>query len=189
MLNMNLSDDVIQIYRPRKSWLAHESRIHGIGHLSRVFVLQELISDKLEANGVNINRTALRWAAICHDVGRVDDGLDLDHGRASAEWMSSNLNERMTPEDLDVATYAVHWHVPEDSEAPVMTPELMILKDADGLDRVRLGDLDASYLRTDAAKRLVDFAENLYTESLQGLDFDQNKMFEQVIEIARHINL
>jgi hypothetical protein len=33
------------------------------------------------------------------------------------------------------------------------------LKDADGLDRVRLGDLDARYLRNPEAREMVGFAE------------------------------
>ncbi len=49
-----------------------------------------------------------------------------------------------------------------DSEAPTMTIELKVLKDADALDRVRLGDLDTSYLRTDVATGLVGLAEDLY---------------------------
>lgn len=37
-----------------------------------------------------------------------------------------------------------------------MTTELQVLKDADALDRTRLGDLDTRYLRTEAAVSLVD---------------------------------
>ena len=37
-----------------------------------------------------------------------------------------------------------------------------LLKDADGLDRVRLGDLDAQYLRNPQAREMVGFAEALF---------------------------
>ena len=43
-----------------------------------------------------------------------------------------------------------------------MTPELICLKDADGLDRVRISDLDPNLLRTEFAKGLVDQAWDLY---------------------------
>ena len=104
----------------------------------------------------------VRWAAATHDVGRIDDGVDLEHGTRSAKWIEENLHDQMSPELLDEVTYIVHWHVPPDSEAPVMTTELKVLKDADALDRVRLGDLDTSYLRTDVATGLVGLAEDLY---------------------------
>ena len=39
--------------------------------------------------------------------------------------------------------------------------ELVILKDADALDRARLGDLDASRLRLARAQRLIEPAERL----------------------------
>ena len=48
-----------------------------------------------------------------------------------------------------------------------MTPELMCIKDADGLDRVRINDLNPSFLRTETARLLVAQAWDLYraTES------------------------
>lgn len=146
--------------------MRHKSVLHGPAHMIRVFILQELICQQLEKEGTQIDREATRWAASVHDIGRVDDGNDLEHGRRSAEWMKQNAPADMSPETLDTATYIVHWHVPHDDEAPVMTTELKILKDADGLDRVRLGDFDERYLRTDAAKNLIEPARELYEASL-----------------------
>ena len=40
--------------------------------------------------------------------------------------------------------------------------ELKCLKDADGLDRVRINDLEPDLLRTEAARLLVDQAWDLY---------------------------
>ncbi len=161
-----IPEQLLRDFEPQHSWLRHDSYLHGVGHMMRVFILQELICNQLQEKGVAVNRQATRWAASVHDVGRVDDDVDLDHGRRSAEWMSENLAKKITPETLDVATYAVHWHSIPDIEAPVMTTELKVLKDADALDRVRLGDLDESYLRTDAAKGLVETAQQLYEASL-----------------------
>ncbi len=39
-----------------------------------------------------------------------------------------------------------------------------VLKDADGLDRVRLGDLDPSYLRYEVSRESVDRAWELLRE-------------------------
>ena len=41
-------------------------------------------------------------------------------------------------------------------------PLIALLKDADGLDRVRLGDLDPRYLRNVEAKAMAPFAQNLH---------------------------
>lgn len=185
-----ISEKLLRDFEPQESWLAHDSYIHGIGHLSRVFILQELICNKLEEQGVVVNREATRWAAMAHDVGRVDDGMDLDHGQRSAEWIRDNLNDRMSPELMDTVTYIVHWHVPHDSEAPVMTTELKVLKDADGLDRVRLGDLDAAYLRTDAAKELVETARELEKLSFSNCQDEGGKeTFDDVLRAARELGL
>ncbi len=44
-------------------------------------------------------------------------------------------------------------------------PLIALLKDADGLDRVRLGDLDPSYLRLPESLTMVDFAQRLFDDT------------------------
>lgn len=177
---------LIKKFEPRSAWLLHDSFYHGVDHMARVFIMQELICDKLELQGMKVNRKAVRWAAMTHDVGRVHDWIDLAHGRRSAEWIKQNLADKMSPELLDTVTYIVHWHVPSDDEAPVMTTELQILKDADALDRVRLGDLDARYLRTAAAPSLIGVAENLFRtyETVRA-----TRAFDAVILAAQRIGV
>lgn len=157
--------------------------------MTRVFLLQELICNILESENIEVNRGATRWAAATHDVGRVDDGQDLEHGRRSAAWIHENLRDRMSSETLDTTTYIVHWHVPPDDEAPFMTTELKVLKDADALDRVRLGDLNPNYLRTDAAKSLIDLAQQLYDTSRQHAVPRDKETFQDVVNAARQLNL
>lgn len=183
-----ISKELLHRYKTKKGWMGHESLLHGTGHMGRVFILQELICDQLEREGVVVNREATRWAASVHDIGRVDDGLDLDHGTRSAEWMKAHVPAGMSPETVDIATYIVHWHVPEDSEAPEMTTELKILKDADGLDRVRLGDFDESYLRTDAAHGLIEVAEQLCEASIPS-DPHEQESFQTVLTAAIKLGL
>ena len=186
---MQITQELLYDFEPQESWLAHDSDIHGVGHMTRVFILQELICNHLESEGVVIDRQATRFAAMAHDVGRHDDGRDLEHGRRSAEWMQQNLAGKLSSETLDVATYIVHWHVPHDDEAPVMTTELKVLKDADGLDRARLGDLNPSYLRTTAAKDLVDVAQRLYEASLPTDSSQQKETFTDVLKAAKRLGL
>lgn len=186
---MPISEKLLRHFEPKESWLLHDSYVHGVGHLARVFIMQELICDLLNEQGITVNRDATRYAAMAHDVGRTHDDHDSDHGWRSADWIKNNLTDQMTPELLDTVTYIVHWHVPPDNDAPEMTTELQVLKDADGLDRVRLGDLNVSYLRTDAAKELVDIAEQLYNLSLP-IDSNQDKeTFEDVLRAAKKLQL
>jgi hypothetical protein len=177
---------LLKKFEPKPSWLFHDSCIHGVDHMARVFILQELICDQLEAKGGVVNREAVRWGAMTHDVGRLDDGLDREHGQRSAQWIKEYLSEQMSPELLDTVTYIVHWHVPADNEAPVMTTELKVLKDADALDRVRLGDLNPNYLRTDAARYVIEVAENLYQAYLNE---PSDGVFTSVIKAAQKIGV
>ena len=184
---------LLRTYRPQQAWLAHGSELHGVDHLMRVFILQELICDKLEAAGQKIDRQVTRWASIVHDVGRVDDGLDLDHGWRSAAWVKEHLANDMSPEMMDAVTYCIHWHVPPDSEAPVMTPELQVLKDADSLDRVRFDGLDPSYLRTAAARELIQTATQLELLSREVLSYEafsyEALTYEAVVAAAEQLGL
>ena len=52
-----------------------------------------------------------------------------------------------------------------DGEQPVEALPPSLPKDADGLDCVRLGDLEARYLRHPQAREMVGFAEALFTET------------------------
>ena len=78
-------------------------------------------------------------------------------------------------EEVDIISFLMHYHCIEDTEAfSALSKRDMsekgkktarklykLFKDADGLDRVRLGDLDISYLRTPKAKELIVFATDL----------------------------
>lgn len=184
-----IAQTLVEQFEPQQDWLAHDSQIHGIGHLTRVFILQELICSALEAEGMQINRTALRWAAVAHDISRHDDGFDLEHGTRSAEWLRDHLRNDIRAKAIDIAVYAVHWHVPDDDKAPEMTTELAILKDADSLDRVRLGDLNPSYLRTDAARSLVTTAKELYLASQPRNDEGDSETFATVLRGAQELGI
>jgi uncharacterized protein len=185
----SISEQLLRDFEPKQKWLSHDSMLHGPGHLSRVFILQELICTQLESTGIRITRVALRGAAMAHDVSRLDDGLDPEHGTRSAKWIHDNLASKMSPEILDTATYIVHWHVPSDSEAPVLTTELKVLKDADALDRARLGDLNPSYLRTDVAKGMIELAQKLYEYSQNYYDSGQSDTFDSVLNAAKRMGI
>jgi hypothetical protein len=59
---------------------------------------------------------------------------------------------------MDQILYCCRWHDVDDAGIPHMTPELVCLKDADGLDRVRINDLNPDLLRSEYARSLVSDA-------------------------------
>lgn len=111
-------------------------------------------------------------AASYHDVGRTFDGYDIYHGARSALRLAALTGQ--TGEALVELQAAVTAHSRPDREMasivasfqPRDLPHAMaltrLLKDADNLDRVRLGDLDPKFLRHDSAKDLVGFAQRLF---------------------------
>jgi hypothetical protein len=163
-------DDLIK-YRPSPSWFAHSPYgIHGIGHAARVLVWANLIGQQLRTSGVDLSLEAVRWAAVLHDVARLSDGWDKGHGARSADWVAENRKSLpfTLPDDLfERALLCCRWHEITDQDIPVLTPELISMKDADGLDRVRINDLNPDYLRSEPARLLVAQAWDLYraTES------------------------
>ena len=56
---------------------------------------------------------------------------------------------------------------------------LRYFKDADGLDRVRLGDLNVKYLRTDAARKMPIVAKRLLTDGKS--IFSEIVSFENIV--------
>ena len=139
-----------QAYETLQEEALFHSQVHGPGHIHRVLLL----------------------AASYHDVGRTFDGYDIYHGARSALRLAALTGQ--TGEALVELQAAVTAHSRPDREMasivasfqPRDLPHAMaltrLLKDADNLDRVRLGDLDPKFLRHDSAKDLVGFAQRLF---------------------------
>lgn len=168
--------DVLVPYLPDPRWFAHNPYgIHGVAHIARVQVWADRLAATVAGPGA-LRLPELRWAAACHDVGRHDDGIDPEHGDRSAGWVLANLAaarpDLTNGVDLEFVAELCRWHQPSDQEAARMTLELMILKDADALDRARLGDLDPNRLRLGRTRAFVAAAERLYAATGDGRDID-----------------
>lgn len=181
-------------YRPPTTWFArpdHIGGIHGIGHEARVLIWQELLARLVLADGQILDQEALRWAAVVHDTQRIEDGLDLPHGSRAAAWVKRKRTVRntLTAPTLETLAYLCAWHVPGDAAAPTMTPELAVFKDADGLDRVRLGDVNARYLRWDVSRDvLLPLASPLFRGSLTR-EWAGSDPFESALDAAVDLGL
>ncbi len=167
-----------------ETWFLHRSRLHGVSHTQRVHIhvqrlLGELDWDEADAGLV------LR-AALWHDIGRIDDGWEPPHGeRSAARADELGLTALLAPADAAIVRFAVHRHSLPDAGAAAMAEQLAadqdearrlvdperalrilrLLKDADGLDRVRLGFgecADPRQLRHPETVRLIPFAAALF---------------------------
>jgi hypothetical protein len=151
------------IPRPRWFCLQPPSGLHGRGHTARVMVWAAVLTRGTEWFEPVV------WAAACHDLRREDDGADPEHGFRAGAWVRTRLQAmlREPPADLELIARACDWHVCPDRRSEWDHPTLWLLKDADGLDRVRLGDLDERFLRHDEARRRVDDAQRLFRATAQ----------------------
>jgi hypothetical protein len=145
---------------PRRSWFLMQppSELHGLGHTARVMDWACVL-----ARGTEWLETVL-WAAACHDLRREDDGADPLHGFRAGAWARASLPSLLNgqPLELELVASACDWHVCPDREARWDHPVLWLLKDADGLDRARLYDLDARFLRRPEARKRVRDAQRLF---------------------------
>lgn len=163
---MNLDD--IRPYLTDPAWFTREPYgLHGVAHVTRVSIWAAVLAHRVGRPDA-LGYRDLMWAAACHDVGRLDDGIDEGHGRRSASWVGQHLVEERrdaAAADLRHVQQLCVWHQVADPEIGRWSLELMLLKDADGLDRARLHDLDPERLRTQAARRLVEDAGRLFEET------------------------
>ena len=153
-----------------------DSEQHTQGHCARVLLFALLIADKMGLP--QPEREALCAAAVFHDSRRQDDWLDVGHGQRAADSYRDYCRTHPLPFD-ERAYQVIAFHDRDDAlgEVALAGKEddvllYHIFKDADALDRFRLGSngLDARYLRTAEAISLYHYAEQ--TTRRDGCPFD-----------------
>ena len=162
--------DLVKTFRELKREELFRSPVHGEGHIERVILLGAVCA--MERGLPERDVQLLLFACSYHDTGRLSDWLDVAHGRRSAYKVGRITG--LTGDELTMVMAAVEAHSRRDADMDGILdsygprdPEryrqlALLLKDADGLDRVRLSDLDVSYLRTPQAVQLADFARWLF---------------------------
>jgi hypothetical protein len=152
------------------AWFVAPTGLHGVGHTQRVHVHAQRLTQKLGCSDADTHLALT--AALWHDIGRTGDGWTPDHGEQSVERIAElQLAATLAPTDLEIVLFAICNHsLPDDvgekrarnlSDAERALRVLWLLKDADGLDRVRLGEWgapDPAQLRSRAAAASIDFA-------------------------------
>ena len=155
---------------PPPALFRHASRLHGQAHVARVLVHGLGL---VAAIGC-VDELPRLWAATyLHDLARRHDGISTRHG-ADAWARLATLPDvealfargGVRADDYPAIQAAVTMHSHGEPTAGDPHERLIkLLKDADGLDRVRLGDLNPRYLRYPEARRMVQFAERLFDET------------------------
>jgi HD domain. len=158
-------------------WFHNPSGIHALSHTRRVLLLSLLIG-YLEDYSKN-DRDLLGWAAVYHDIGRTNDGYDPDHGMSSYDKLiKQNLLELDDDQEQEILRFLIQNHAIPDQSAYKKLSHYKLtdvdrtlklydaFKDADGLDRVRINDLNPEYLRTPSAHRLLLAAHQLYRQQV-----------------------
>ena len=158
------------------------SLFHTKEHCGRVLLFSLLLADREGLSGEE--QEILAAAAVFHDTRRQDDGFDVGHGRRGAEYyweycLSHSLKfselcyRIMEYHDRDdkIGEKALSTMGPEKDRAIML---YRIFKDADALDRFRLGpgqgSLDETYLRTESAKDLTGYAKRVVESWEEGLE-------------------
>ncbi len=174
---------IIQQYRDhcrliKKEYFHKSGGIHGITHTRRVLFLT-LILSWMEGL-TETDRGLLCQAAIYHDIGRSNDNFDPEHGRESYLKILQNKLINLEAQEQEILRFIIENHCISDRQArqvlkdyQVSDPEhlfklYLIFKDADGLDRIRINDLDIKQLRTPSAHKLLLVARELL-EDTQGI--------------------
>ena len=163
------------------------SHMHGLGHIERT-ILQGAFSAMDE--GLDEEDTLLLLECCSyHDVGRINDWVDDLHGHRSAGRLEE-LTGR-TGELLLLLQGAVDAHSRKDAELEATVARYnardrrraltlaRMLKDADGLDRARLGDLNPRYLRFDSSRSRVALAEEVFARYQRSIGAKDQPFFSK----------
>lgn len=179
-LNLQERNELIKKYSREFAQIKPElffspNSVHGVSHAMRVFVLTDVISKKIGVS--NIDRVLLKYAALYHDIGRINHKDDKRHGYESfkkvkiLDLLPQHIygeNEKiikfvieMHPVRMDIACLDLSLrHILDKNRAVRL---LSIVKDADTLDRCRFGNVDINYLINMESKKLVNFGYQLLT--------------------------
>ena len=148
--------------------------IHGVGHTLRVLFWVMALGE-FETLPES-DRELLAVSAQLHDIGRVNDWICEEHGfRSVSKMLEHGLVSFNDVQDLHLVSYMISYHCIDDIAARRCLDEdrdiadkqrawqlFQIFKDSDGLDRVRIKDLDVRYLRTSSAPRMSQAAVELF---------------------------
>jgi hypothetical protein len=167
-----------------------QSYLHGIKHTYRVML--HCLRLGILTNKIREAKIAF-FGAYIHDMARLHDGYCTIHGAEAAKYklpLYEGLFSKYGAIRDDILTirqivtrHSLHAEPQKDSKT---FSTLAILKDADALDRIRLGvhDLNRDYLRYEITHKCITFGEELFCETNE----ETITTFNEVIAIANKLD-
>lgn len=184
---------------PHSNWFNNSSRrlsIHGESHALRVILFTYILCSLKNIK----NYEKYLVAASIHDVARISDNEDLEHGKRASKWFLDNLDIfcNLSKEDIEEISESVTYHdinyenIP--SSALSKSREMIdIIKCADALDRFRLPKEGwwpkKEFFKIDLPERLFDLANKLVYETESLIVKDSFDPLLSVIQIGSKSSL
>lgn len=153
-----------------------DSELHNSLHSKRVLLLCLIMAELLQLSHEDVE--TLAWAAVYHDTRRFNDDVEPGHGKRAAMYYRNHI-----PGSYDkVTNIIIHYHSLSDTKGyEAIAREIQgkdaqeraillynIFKDADALDRLRLGgglrEIDVRMLRNPVAQEMTLAARLIYEQ-------------------------
>ena len=173
-------------YHPNIDAFYQGSVHHGIDHNLRVSILSAFIGIESELSEEDFK--IIIDGALYHDIGRIDDNEDSNHGLRAIEKLDS-LNLGYDKNEIKILKFIIESHCVDDKKVQEVLKKYnfsdlekkraltleKILKDADALDLTRMRAVDPDKLRTETAKKLLgaacELVANINSFNIQDTDW------------------
>lgn len=177
LLDSEYCETLNNCYKDLNTNVLYKSIIHGQDHVERVMLFGAIIA--MKQNLFVADTRLLLIACSYHDIGRINDFADPEHGMRGAENLGGLVAD-LPDADRRIVQAAIAAHSLDDCEINgcmkafgVTDPErctliFKCLKDADALDRVRFNGLNENYLRLDESKKIAEYAKKILTKDYMG---------------------
>lgn len=162
-----------EFLKERVNFSFPDSNLHGALHTERVLLYAIILGGQIFHSDTICNEI-LAHASVFHDTRRMDDSYDVGHGARASIYYKQFCHDNgflyypeaatiMRFHDTDDAAGLEMIKKEFDERSQMVSKLYKVFKDADALDRWRLGPhgLDERYLRTPQSKKLVKFSFDL----------------------------
>ena len=171
-----------------------EAPTHRFSHIYRVMIGAALIAHKL--NEPRLGLLAF-MAAFIHDLARLNDGYDPEHGRRSAETKLPKLTHllskyRITEQEYEMIAKASTYHCEriEEKLSDDCYKVCKMLSDADALDRCRFHNeedrLNVKFLHFEVSKKCIAPIDFICKESVRQRKIYTEIPFGEFIKVVQY---
>ena len=192
-----LSIERFRLFQPSEEWFARRDSIqdiHGLPHILRVVIFSYILTQICQIK----NYEPFLFSASIHDIQRLSDKEDKDHGKRAALWLKSNsLNIKNTfkKEEIRGICFAVSNHDKKDLNFSSKSDRLFldVLKTADALDRFRLPKIkwwpDEQFIPFKLDPQIYSLAKFLVFRSEQLILNKKVDIFNSVAQAAMEVGI